>query len=138
MSASTDLRGRLYDALTASPHLPAGRVQRYTPTGLAAPAIYVGDLTQFPRTDDGFRETTFQFEVVVVVDGADVAAREALDVYGDAVVDAAVAAGFTLAARRAVNVDVGGPTLRAVGVFVEAPIAAPTLCPPLNGAVTHV
>lgn len=130
MTVSVDARAALHASLALSPLLPDGRVHRYSPKSLAAPVVYVGDLTQFPRTDDGFRETTLQFEVVIVVDGADVAQRQALDVYGDAVVDAAAAAGFSLAARRATTLDVGGPNLRAVTVFVEYPIAAPTMCPP--------
>jgi hypothetical protein len=140
MTATTELRAKLYASLALSPLLPDGRVHRHSPATLAAPTVYVGDVTQFPRTDDGFRETLFQFEVVAVVDGADVAQRDALDVYADAIVDAAVAAGFALAARRAMTLDVGGPTLRAVAVFVEHPYAAPTLCPPaaLNGVTANV
>lgn len=136
MTVTGTARAALHDALVAHPELPAGRVHRFRPDVPATPTVWVGDATRYPRTDDGFAELRVAFDVVALVDGADRAALEALDAYGDAIVDAALAAGFVLTAGVATLLDVGGPNLHAATITVEWPVAAPTLCPstPLIGA----
>lgn len=143
MTATVDARAALYAALVASPYLGgADRVHRYKPRTIATPAVWVGDVTSFGRTVDGFNELALEFELVAVVDGDDTAALELLDTLADALVDAATAAGATLASRRPTTLDVGGPQLRAVAVFADYPVHAPTLCPPItvtvNGATADV
>ena len=139
VTATTDARTALYSAIALSPSIPAGRAHRYKPPTIATPVVWVGDVNgPFPRSDDGFRERVLQFEVVIVVDGADVAQLEMLDVWGDAVIDAAELAGMAVATRRRSTVDVGGPTLHTAGVFVEHTVHAPTLCPSTTGVPAHV
>jgi len=129
MTATVEARAILFAALELHPAIGDGRAHRYVPRQIATPAVWVGDALMFPRTVDGFAELVIQLEVVAVVDGDDTAARQALDELGDAVVDAALGAGFALANRRPSTLDVGGPTLRAVTAFVEYPVHAFTLCP---------
>jgi hypothetical protein len=135
MTATTTWRGELFAALDAHPALAAGRVHLRRPRTLATPAVWVGSIDAALVVTDAFRETELVATVVVVVDGDDHAAGQALDDLGDAVWDACWAAG-TPQSRSTDTVDVGGPTLPAVFITVAHTLASPTLCP--IGELTHV
>lgn len=142
MSALTDARTRLFDALAPVFVEPVGgyqftgRVYRTPPAKLAAPSVYLG-------MSDGVRQTGPQggpryvatWPVWIVYDGANADQVDGLEEVIGRVHDAANAAGMVATGHT--NADPPLPagattltsTLRGVVVTVDATVRAVTLCP---------
>ena len=128
-TAVSDARTRLYDALRAAPPLAAWRVHRTTPRQIAAPTIYLESAELGLDAVNGVGFVAVEFPVVLVHDGAVRAQVEALDDMLAYVWTAALNVGDP-SSSRPVNLDVGGPTLRAHVMRVGVLVQAYTMCPP--------
>lgn len=123
-------RTALYDALRNETRLAASwRVHRTTPRQIAAPTVYVDSAELGVDVDNGVAFVAVTFPVVLVHDGAVRAQVEALDDMLAYAWTAALTVGDPVDSRP-VNLDVGGPTLRAHILRVGIPVQAYTMCPP--------
>lgn len=128
MTALDDARTRLFAALAMA--LPDGRAQQWTPSQVNAPVVWI-DSAQINLQSAGARSTVVvaTFPVYCVVDGGVQQQLEALDAITAIVWDASSRGTGGAPVRAATQpLDVGGPSLRAVVVDVDIPIAARTLC----------
>lgn len=132
-SRITEARDRLHAALTAGSVMP-WRVHRLPPSQVVAPCIYIGSVEQ--RTDPPL--LVLRFPVVGVFDGADHRQVEQADDVSALISDAVFTARGIPVESRAIRLDVGGPTLRAVEYVAELTVQAMTLCPPLLQEVANV
>lgn len=126
-SKVSDARTRLYDALTAALVDMPWRAHLYPPVQLSAPCVYIGPVEQ--RTEPPL--ILLRFPVVAVFDGADRRQVEQADDTSALISDAVFAARGVPLESRAIRLDVGGPTLRAVEYQAELAVQSMTLCPPL-------
>lgn len=138
MTVVGDARTKLYDAVIARAPVAAWRIHRVTPSQVVAPCAYLDSAELGPDTIEGAAIVVTTFPIVVVHDGAVRAQVEALDDMLATVYAAALDAGGDPAQSRPVNLDVGGPTLRAhvlrVGFLVHAQtFCAPSLVAAVNG-----
>lgn len=124
-SASVDARHKLRDALGAA--LAPVPVYLTQPADLAVPCVFLGLSDSTPAQDNGAPVWVVAFPVVAVIDGANESQVIGLDYMGDRIADVAAELGAT-SARRAVELDVGGPRLHASTSLVELAIYRATLC----------
>lgn len=137
-SEVSDARTRLYEALTANGALPGWRVWRTTPAQVAAPTVFIDSVELGLDSIEGATFIGAIFPVVIVADGAVRAQVEALDDTLAYVWDSCRAAGGEPTDSRPINLDVGGPTLRAHVLRVGMLITARTLCPaPVSGGIVN-
>lgn len=133
--ALTVFRAEVHGALVAglAGTIAADQVHPWVPLELATPAVWVDSPIEL-RTYDA-AELIAAVGVLIVVDGADEAQLVALDEL-EALAWVALETVATAVAAVAVTLNAGGPTLHAVRLEAETPIATRTLCPPTLATAT--
>ena len=124
-NAISDARTELFDAIKTGVEAP-WRIQRTSPEQIAAPMIYI-DSPELRAAASGI--VTINFPVVIIFDGSVRSQIDGLDQMLAVLWTTATYVG-TPTNSRPVNLDVGGPSLRAQVLDVEMFISAVTLCPP--------
>jgi len=130
VSAISDARARLYEAVKAAVPAAPWRVFDTSPAAVTAPAVWLDsvELTNEPTAAGVVLAT---FPIYVVVDGTVRSQVVALDELVAALWTAALAGGGDPTSCRPVSLDVGGINLRAHVMRVDVLLAAQTFCEPL-------
>lgn len=130
-SAVSAARTALYDAVTTALAGSPWRVHRVVPASITAPTIYLDSVELGPASIEGASFTAATFPVVIVADGLERRQVEQLDDLVALVWDAARDAGGEPDISRPLELDVGGPTLRAQIIRVDMTLTVNTLCRPV-------
>lgn len=139
MSALSDARGLLYEALADRALDHQWRVHEYTPDRVDPPAIFVGGATVSRETvgTPGVSMFIVTFPIYAVADGLPSQQTRTLDEMIAVVWDACVLAGASPDVARPTPLDVGGTTLRGALVQADMTLRALTLCTPSLETATH-
>ena len=124
-----DLRAEVYAALIDGmvPPLEPESVCGYVPLELATPCVWIDSPIELRQYD--VAELVAAVGVLIVVDGSDEAQLIALDDL-ESLAWLALETCGTATGATGVLLPAGGPTLHAVRLELETPLAARTLCPP--------
>jgi hypothetical protein len=130
VSATGDVRSVLFATLDGI--MPTGRVHLYPPAQAVTPCVWIDVPEKQTRALSRSTATVVAFSIYIVVDGADRAQVEALDLAGDEAWDRlAAVTGLEPISQRPLPRDVGGPTLRGIVLDVETQINRRMLCGPV-------